>query len=126
MSQLIAAAIAVRRRELRSRNRKSRAALKRFINNIDVLRQCARNHGYALAVHGSLMRDIDLVAVPWTLKAARGRSLKDAMEKLCLALNGGKGVYGSRCGTRKPHGRRTYTIHFGDTYIDLSIMPRKT
>jgi hypothetical protein len=116
----------VRRHELRDRSRRSRAALRRFVDNIDVLRHCARNHGYALAVHGSLLRDIDLVAVPWTSKATRGRVLKDAMEKLLLALNGGKGVAGSKRATRKPHGRRTYVIHFGDTYIDLSIMPRRT
>ena len=29
------------------------------------LAEVARSHGYALAVHGSLARDFDLIAVPW-------------------------------------------------------------
>lgn len=30
------------------------------------LAELVRRHGYALAVHGSLMRDFDLIAIPWT------------------------------------------------------------
>ncbi len=30
----------------------------------------ARRHGYALAPHGSLQRDLDLIAVPWSEEAA--------------------------------------------------------
>lgn len=29
------------------------------------LREAARSHGYALGVHGSMRRDLDLIAVPW-------------------------------------------------------------
>ena len=29
----------------------------------------ARKHGYALAIHGSMMTDLDLIAVPWTEEA---------------------------------------------------------
>ena len=32
------------------------------------LAEIAREHGYALAVHGSLARDFDLIAVPWREK----------------------------------------------------------
>jgi hypothetical protein len=34
------------------------------------MREEARRLGYTLAVHGSMKRDIDLVAVPWIQKAA--------------------------------------------------------
>lgn len=115
----------IAKRELRSRNRRARSAMEHFIDKIDVLRCCARNHGYALAVHGSLVRDIDLLAVPWVPDAKPPQTLKKAMFKLMLALNGGKGVMASARGIRKPHGRRAYVIHFGETYIDLSVMPRR-
>lgn len=32
---------------------------------IGPLRDIAREHGYALSVHGSVARDIDIVAIPW-------------------------------------------------------------
>lgn len=96
-----------------------------FNDKIDVLRTCARNQGYALAVHGSLLRDIDLLAAPWTPEAKSPRQLKDELAKLLRSLNRGKGVSASRRATRKPHGRAAYTIYFGGTYIDLSIMPRR-
>jgi hypothetical protein len=96
-----------------------------FNDKIDILRSCARNHGYALAIHGSLLRDIDLIAAPWTPRAQPPQTLKKAMGKLLVALNGGKGVQVQRRGHRKPHGRLAYVFHFGETYIDLSIMPRR-
>jgi hypothetical protein len=33
------------------------------------LREVAREHGYALALHGSLTKDLDLLAVPWVVDA---------------------------------------------------------
>ena len=36
---------------------------------ITKIRQIARKHGWAIGVHGSLKRDIDLIAVPWTWEA---------------------------------------------------------
>jgi hypothetical protein len=41
---------------------------------IGPLREVARSKGYVLAVHGTLIRDIDLVACPWIENAAPGRS----------------------------------------------------
>lgn len=34
----------------------------------------ARELGYALALHGSMARDLDLVAIPWTDDAASARA----------------------------------------------------
>jgi hypothetical protein len=42
-------------------------------------RVVARSKGYALAVHGSLARDIDLVAVPWVEEAASAAELAEAV-----------------------------------------------
>lgn len=32
---------------------------------IPAMKEAARTHGFALAVHGSLRRDLDVIAVPW-------------------------------------------------------------
>lgn len=89
------------------------------------LQEVARAHGYALAVHGSMARDFDLIAVPWTSSAGAPHEVARA---LCDRVGGSfsqfdsNGVAGS-----KPHGRRCWSIHFGGgCYIDLSIMPRLT
>ncbi len=85
----------------------------------------ANQHGYALAIHGSLGRDADFVAIPWTPEAADPEVLVDA-----LAASIGwfkvddKGEPGL-----KPHGRLAYNIIDAASYgehtrwIDLSVMP---
>lgn len=100
----------------------------------------ARDHGYALAVHGSQMRDLDLIAVPWTAEASAPEVLVEAIRK---AVNGTYSA-GSQAGndvvTHQPHGRLSWAIHLEDIdpglrdalvggkvpfrpYIDLSVMP---
>lgn len=103
--------------------------------------QAAREVGYALAPHGSLARDLDLVAVPWTEEAGSAEQLVMRL----LSVSGGHLVDGSRrtgqdaegkdvwetdhgdVGEPKPHGRRAWTIHLGHRglYLDVSVMPRK-
>lgn len=92
------------------------------------MRRAAREAGYALTVHGSLNRDIDLVAVPWVEHQVWTR---DALiEALCGAV---RGVIG-RCSypknedwTVKPHGRlaKSLLAWCGENtaQIDLSVMP---
>lgn len=79
----------------------------------------AREHGYALAVHGSLQRDFDLVAVPWTEAAA-------APDEFVAAIVGRYAVRVIGEPTAKPHGRVAYalSVGFGDCAVDLSFMPR--
>ena len=104
---------------------------------LPALREVARRFGYALAVHGSLEWDIDLVAVPWCENAPDG-----LVEAIFLAVNaiegwvtwpGGwteKETWPAPVGSlpnpdRKPHGRLGYSIILGGgPYIDLSVMPR--
>ena len=87
------------------------------------LRLVARGCGYSLAVHGSLARDIDLIAIPWTKTADAAELL---VQRLCGCIAGFTGrALSSRDWTDKPHGRRALTIiTAGDAEIDLSIMPR--
>jgi len=79
----------------------------------------AREFGYALAVHGSLQRDMDLIAVPWS-EVASGE--EELIQALCETVGGFRLEHETGCD--KPHGRRAWVIHLGaGLYIDLSIMP---
>lgn len=96
------------------------------------LREAARAHGYALAVHGTLARDIDLVAIPWTGAAVAPRVLAEALREVAAKHNDGVAFphpkersefFENGCPGAKPHGRLAWSIHLGGTYIDLSVMP---
>jgi hypothetical protein len=75
-------------------------------------------HGYALACHGSLARDFDLIAVPWAeIVSDAAAVLKDVTTEYALTLAGEP--------ERKNHGRMAYTLScgFGECAIDLSFVP---
>ena len=102
---------------------------------IPQLMKAGREVGYSIAVHGSMVRDLDLVAIPWTEEAV-------SAERLILHLmtavdgrlrNGGRKkegtdewerVHGSEPAA-KPHGRLAWSIHIGHEglYLDVSVMP---
>ena len=106
---------------------------------LPALREIARRNGYALAVHGSLERDIDLIACPWTEGASAAESLAADLYVACRAI---MGHATGPCGwaetetweppagslpnpARKPHGRLGWSILFGSgPYLDISVMPR--
>ena len=85
------------------------------------LAEICRSNGYALAVHGSLTNDFDLIAVPWIENAADPEHIVEL-------------IYTSFAMDRdrrpepvaKLHGRVAYMIHlsFGECRLDLSFMPR--
>jgi hypothetical protein len=91
---------------------------------LPALRMAARGSGYALGVHGTLARDIDLLAAPWTEQADSAEFL---VQRLCGVVAGFTGrALTMQSWSDKPHGRRAVTIIHGghDAEIDLSIMPR--
>lgn len=89
----------------------------------------ARNHGYALAIHGSMERDLDIIACPWVDDAVSAEELAEAIAEeasgvLLVDHDGGKRQ--GRDPEQKPHGRLSWSIHLGGgPYIDLSVMPRE-
>lgn len=99
------------------------------------LMKAGREVGYAIAVHGSLARDLDVVAIPWTEEAVPAERL---ILHLAAAVdgrirNGGTrnadGEWQTAHGSApsvKPHGRLAWTIHLdrGGLYVDVSVMPR--
>jgi hypothetical protein len=85
------------------------------------LRRVAKEHGYALAIHGSLARDFDLIAVAWTAEASPPDVLVEAMcaanQLLVTVPDAGN----------KPHGRMGFTIQgIADVphgWVDLAVIP---
>lgn len=82
------------------------------------LAEIFHKHGYALAVHGSLARDFDLIAVPWVEEVSNSETvLKEVFSKYALHLVGEPKF--------KYHWREVYTLScgFGECAIDLSFLP---
>ncbi len=92
----------------------------------------ARTHGYALAIHGSLTRDFDLIAVPWTQEASEGLELIKSLQEVvgcCYRRSSIDEFFTDADPRSRPHLRRGYVIHLTDDgakgpYLDISVMPR--
>lgn len=83
------------------------------------LAKITRKHGYALAVHGSLARDLDLIAIPWVENAGEPQDIiNDILKKYAVNLIGNP--------NQKPHGRIAYTLSvgWGNCAIDIQFTPK--
>lgn len=84
------------------------------------LAEIARSHGYALAVHGSLARDFDLITIPWREKekvSSPKAVVKEMKSHFAIKEIGESDV--------THHGRIRFTLSvgFSDSFVDLSFMP---
>lgn len=82
------------------------------------LTEIARAHGYALAAHGSLARDFDLICIPWVDSPSKPQQVVDSIVSTFAVLQVGKPE-------TKKHGRIVYTLSlsFGECFLDFSFMP---
>lgn len=87
------------------------------------IRAAAKEVGYAIGVHGSLKRDFDLIAAPWTGDAVGYAFLISHLLKRLPELLGKQvRMLGHEA---KPRGRHACTLQIDGwmKHIDLSIMP---
>jgi hypothetical protein len=91
---------------------------------LPILQEKVRPLGYALAVHGSMNRDFDLIAVPWDDGAvAPASDVHRAIFNVVAPYSTPNAKHGPE---KKPHGRIAWIIPLvGGAAIDLSVMPRK-
>ncbi len=90
------------------------------VPDLRLIWKLAREVGYAVGVHGSLKRDFDLIAAPWTDQAVSTTDFVGHMAK---------GLPASIVGvnTAKPHGRTAVILQIDGWFkpIDLSILPTR-
>lgn len=93
------------------------------------LTRIARKCGYALAVHGSLERDLDLIAVPWIHGAREPEELIAIIKR---EVNGVELEQDTNPAERA-YGRKVWAIYFGPgpydfrtgPYLDISVMSKE-
>jgi hypothetical protein len=81
-----------------------------------------RRHGYALAVHGSVQNDFDLIAVPWVEDAGDPETIATEVNEKFAAK------FARQDHVVRAHGRIVYklAISFGDCALDISFTPRSS
>lgn len=94
-----------------------------YARALTIIRKMGADYGYAIAIHGSGIKDLDLIAIPWTEQA---RDPQHLVDWICDVLNL-RNMDGEKP-MKKPHGRLAYALHFqhfhGDPrYIDFCVMP---
>lgn len=77
-----------------------------------------RGCGYAIGLHGSMKRDVDLIAAPWTDDAMPAHALVSELIKQLPCAQIGETE-------QKPQGRIAITLQQDGRFkhLDLSIMP---
>ena len=82
------------------------------------LAEIARKHGYAMAVHGSLARDFDLICIPWIEKPSEPKAVVEEITKTFAIKTVGEP-------DTTFHGRERWTVSicFGECFLDLQFMP---
>lgn len=85
-----------------------------------IIRIVGWQFGYAVCLHGSFTRDLDLVAVPWREGVIGAERLVGQIEyRTGLKRQGEPGA--------KPYGRQAWTLLFpgfeDPRWVDLSILP---
>jgi hypothetical protein len=93
---------------------------KKYPEALVKVREVARAMGYAVGVHGSETRDLDLIAAPWRGDAKPAHELAEAVRAV---LEGEFSITHDQPDV-KPAGRLAWSIQIGGgAYIDLSVMP---
>jgi hypothetical protein len=99
-----------------------------YVGLFPILAEVAQQHGYALAVHGSVSRDFDLVAIPWAKAVADAETLIRAIAA-AMSYTMDTAITPDRLmeppyTEHKPHGRRSWAIPLDcGALLDVSVLP---
>lgn len=93
---------------------------------LKIAKHIGMEKGYAIAVHGSMTRDLDIVAIPWQTGCSTPRQFADSLKNV---TGGGKiGFYDKD--QKSIHGYFKYSIALplsfesGEMpYIDMTVIP---
>lgn len=96
------------------------------------IREVARECGYAVGVHGSTTRDLDLIAAPWTPEAVSAQQLVAVLCERMSLHEREQNVYDDHRiepnPEVKPWGRIAWSLDGIPAgmwkYVDLSVVPR--
>lgn len=91
------------------------------------IREAGKKLGYAIAIHGTMARDLDLLAIPWVENASPPidlvHAIRDAVGGYVIGDLEKSGKIDDSP-TVQPHGRLSWNICWGGKpFIDLSVMP---
>ena len=91
------------------------------------IREVGKKLGYAIAIHGTMARDLDLLAVPWVENASPAidlvNAIRDAVGGFVIGDLKNRGEVNDKP-TVQSHGRLSWNICWGGKpFIDLSVMP---
>lgn len=112
------------------RHRTKRNKKRHYAEILPITREVAKSCGYAIAVHGSMTRDLDLVAVPWIEKHLKAETLVLRIEKAVCehafigSIKSLRKIQRCNAKTEK-HGNvgENFIITTGaDTYLDLLVV----
>lgn len=93
-----------------------------YVNYFGLLTKIVNAHGYALCVHGSAVRDFDLIAVPFDEFVSSHEEVIRSIKKE-IGNTGSSDPLFDKVG-HEPQGRICYTIECGGNgYFDISFTP---
>ena len=88
----------------------------------DDFRQAAMDCGWALALHGSLNADMDIMAMPWVEDATSADVMIHHIIDTCFGDSRMLKIL-QPIKEQKPHGRIAYAVPiFSDFFLDISVM----
>lgn len=105
--------------DFKGHNQREEEAHRPYCPDFEEIKRLTWEMGYNVALHGSFIRDFDVVAIAWIKEASAPQALID---HLCKGLNARQ--LGSL--ENKPNGRVAVSLQITDQYaktIDLSIIP---
>lgn len=98
-----------------------------YVGLFPILSEVAREHGYALAVHGSVARDFDLIAIPWITPVSTPEVLIRAIAaRMSYTMSTSITIdrlFSPPYTEEKPHGRISWAIPLDcGAFLDVSVM----